>query len=97
MCGSGTVQVINNNEKFALPWIWCSIYNRHLSPSPRPAQQPKEIRAPFTALARGFIYNLNCRSITASALPFPTKTPQLPRQQLPTERDPERGFSDTSS
>lgn len=83
MCSSGTVQVINNNEKFTLPWIWCSIYNTHLSLSPRPAQQPKEIRAPFTALVRGFIYNQRCCSITASPLPFLTKTPGSPGSSCP--------------
>lgn len=57
MRGSGTVQVINNNEKLGLPWICRSIYNAHLSPSPRPAQQPREIRAPFTASACAFIFN----------------------------------------
>lgn len=28
-------------------------------PSPRPVQQPREIRTPFTALACGFIFNLD--------------------------------------
>lgn len=57
MRSSGTVRVINNNEKLGLPWICCSIYNVHLSPSPRPAQQPREIRTPFSALARGVMFN----------------------------------------
>lgn len=57
MRGSSTVRVINNNEKLGLPWICYSIYNVHLSPSPRPAQQPREIRAPFSASAWGGIFN----------------------------------------
>lgn len=57
MCGSGTVQVINNNGKLGLPWICCSIYNPHLAPAPSLVRQPGEIRAPFTALAWGFICN----------------------------------------
>ncbi|XP_071672929.1 uncharacterized protein [Patagioenas fasciata] len=52
MRSSGTERVINNNEKLGLPWICCSIYNVHLSPSPR----PREIRTPFSALAWGVIF-----------------------------------------
>lgn len=40
MCGAGTVRVINNNEKLGLPWIWCSIYNVHLSQHPDPRSNP---------------------------------------------------------